>query len=148
MSIESVSLRSDAIGVRMGPLLRRQSVELENTFTISGQVSFHGDGLDRSLRSDQWRELGDGLAAALLNGSTLGGLRIDGDRLVLRAGDPATEPPLEREAGIEAVADTVEVRSLDGEHVMRLPMDPNIRILSTRLGEGALEIRGEASVTP
>ena len=66
MEIERVELRSNGIRVRMGPLLRHQRLELENPFQIEGQVALSGEGLDRSLRSPRWQDLGRDLARGLL----------------------------------------------------------------------------------
>ncbi len=154
MEIEAVELVSDGLRVRMGPLLRHQRVELENPFQIQGQVALSGEGLDRSLRSPRWQDLGRDLAQGLLGTPSLQALEIHHDRVRLTAttaasaGDATADQTRTVEASISAVEGTVELRSLDGAHTLRLPMDPNIRIHAVSLREGRLELTGDASVLP
>lgn len=148
MEIEQVELSSDRIQVRPGPLLRSQTVVLENPFRIRGQVVFNGPGLNRSLSSPQWQFLGDGLAEQLLGLTPLGGVRIQPNSLVLFASAMGAEQPVEIALQPCAVDGTVELRSLDGSHSTRLPMDPSIHIERASLGCGLLELLGEATVLP
>ena len=154
MEMERVELRSNGLRVRMGPLLRHQSVELDHPFQIQGQVALSGAGLDRSLRSPRWQALGDELASGLLGASSLQALEIHHNQLRLTAAAP--QPPGAAPAGqsrvvevsIGAVAGTVELHSLDGVHTLRLPMDANIQIQSAHLHNGTLNLSGQASVLP
>ena len=145
MEIERVELRGDGLRVRMGPLLRHQSVELENPFQIQGQVALSGEGVDRSLRSPRWRELGRDLAQGLLGASSLRSLEIHHDRVRLTA---TTDQTRTVEASISAVEGTVELQSLDGARTLRLPMDANIQIHAANLHNGRLELTGQARVLP
>ena len=85
LELAEVRLRSDALRVRMGALVRRQVLELENPFQVVGSIVFSSDGLNRSLAHPNWSWLGDDLAEGLLGIRPLAGLRLEEDRLVLRA---------------------------------------------------------------
>jgi hypothetical protein len=148
LEFEEVELRSEPIRVRMGPLLRSQGVRLDHPFLIRGQVAFSGDGLNRSLATSEWSSLGDGLAEQLLGLTPLRSLAIDGDRLLLSACGVASEEPIRIEAHLGAADGTVEVRALDGGPSARLPMDPNVTIERAELGQGRLQLEGEARVSP
>ncbi|KEF41123.1 MAG: hypothetical protein ER33_13215 [Cyanobium sp. CACIAM 14] len=148
MEIEEVELRCDAIQVRMGSLVRNQAVTLEQPFRIAGLVSFSGDGLSRSLSTPAWRSLGDSLADDLLGLTPLAELRIQEDRLVLRAFANGDREPVEREVQVRAAEGTVELHGVDGTPLSRLPMDPSIRIERAELGAGLLHLQGEARVSP
>ncbi len=148
MEIEEVELRCDSIQVRMGSLVRNQAVELEHPFRIQGQVSFTGDGLNRSLSAPAWRSLGDGLADDLLGLTPLAGLRILEDRLLLRAFANGDREPVERAVRLRATEGTVELHCGDVGPSTRLPMDPGIRIERAELGAGLLHLQGEARVSP
>jgi hypothetical protein len=148
LEFEAVGLRSDPIRVRMGPLLRSQGVQLDHPFRIRGQVAFSGDGLNRSLAASEWRSLGDGLAEQLLGLTPLRSLEIDGDRLLLSACGVASEEPIRIAAHLGAADGTVEVRCVDGGPTARLPMDPNVTIERADLGQGRLQLEGEARVSP
>lgn len=146
--IEEVELRSEPIRVRMGDLLRSQTVSLENPFQVRGQVVFTGDGLNRSLATSQWRALADGLAEALLGLAPLESLRIEDDRLLLSARPLGSSDPISLPAELSAAEGTIEVRGLKGGAATRLPMDPAIRIERAELGSGRLQLEGEARVSP
>jgi hypothetical protein len=162
MEIDQVELQSGPIRVRMGPLLRHQTLELDNTFPIRGVVGFRGEGLDRSLRSPRWQGLADELVHELLGAPGLGGVEIEGDRLRLypAAADGTSVPSGADTTGggapggeaietlIEAVDGTLELRSVDGGRRTLLTMDPNIRIRRAELSEGWLRLMGEAHVVP
>ncbi|WP_216900198.1 DUF2993 domain-containing protein [Synechococcus sp. CCY 9618] len=148
MEIEEVTLRCETIQVRMGSLMRNQAVKLEQPFRIHGQVSFSGDGLNRSLSTPAWRSLGDGLADELLGLTPLAGLRIRESRLLLRAFANGDREPVEREVQLRAAEGTVELRCVDGAPCTQLPMDPNIRIEKAELAADLLHLEGEARVSP
>ena len=72
-----VELRSDAIQVQVGNLLRGRAVQLDHPFQIEGYVAFSGPGLSRSFCTPQWRPLGDQLVDALLGLTPLQKLSIE-----------------------------------------------------------------------
>ncbi|MEB3165773.1 MAG: DUF2993 domain-containing protein [Cyanobacteriota bacterium] len=148
LEFEEVELRSEPIRVRLGPLLRSQGLQLENPFQIRGQVAFSSDGLNRSIGASDWRTLGDALAEQLLGLTPLRRLEIEGERLVLYASAVAEEEPIRIETEVSAAAGTVEVRGRDGGPTARLPMDPNVSIERAELGNGLLQLEGEARVSP
>jgi len=148
LEFELVELRSEAIRVRMGALLRRQTVELENPFRIQGEVTFTSDGLSRSLASPAWQDFGDDLAEELLGLSPLSAVRITGDHLVFSASSPGAEVPLERAARLEAAEAALVLQPLDEGPSLTLPMDPEIRIEHAVVGGGLLQLWGEAKVIP
>lgn len=148
LEFHEVELRSEPIRVRLGPLLRNQGLQLENPFQIRGQVSFSSDGLNRSIGASDWRTLGDSLAEQLLGLSPLRRLEIEGERLVLYACAVAEEEPIRIETEVSAADGTVEVRGRDGGPRARLPMDPNVSIERAELGNGLLQLEGEARVSP
>ena len=151
LEIEQVSLRSEAIRVRMGALLRTRVVHLEQAFRVHGEVVFSAEGLGRSFGLAPWSALGDGLAQELLGLTPLGGIRIDDDRLILSAvagsDHPGESQAIELATAVTAVDGTVELRAEPGPRRTRLPMDPNIRIERAELGGGRLELSGEALVS-
>ena len=151
LEIERVTLRSEAIRVRMGALLRTRVVQLESAFRVRGEVVFSAEGLGRSFGIAPWSALGDGLAAELLGLAPLGGIRIADDRLILSAGVGGDQPgegrTIELATEVMAVDGTVELRAEPGARSSRLPMDPNIRIERAELGGGLLELGGEALVS-
>lgn len=148
LRFERVDLGSGPIRVRMGGLLRGQSLQLEHPFLVQGSVAFSGQDLGSSLATPPWRSLGDALAEDILGLSPLAGLRIDDERLVLMAVGAGSERPVEVATTVQAVEGSVEVRSLEGGARSLLPMDPAIRIEEAVLGSGLLQLQGEARVSP
>jgi hypothetical protein len=148
LDIEMVELRSAAIQVQVGKLLKGQALQLEHPFAVRGTVAFNADDLARSLASPEWRGLGDGLAEDLLGLSPLAGLRIQGDRLILTATGSGSTIPLELATEVVAADGTVELRSVAGGASARLPMDPAIQIERAELAAGLLELEGQARVSP
>jgi hypothetical protein len=148
LRFDRVELASGVIRVRMGALLRGQSLKLEHSFQVRGSVAFSGPDLGVSLATPSWRSLGDGLAEEILGLSPLAGLRIDEERLVLIAHGSGSGRPLEVATSVRAVEGNLEVRSLDGGALARLPMDPAIRIEQAQIGGGLLQLLGEARVSP
>lgn len=147
LEIEAVELRSAPMQVRMGALLRSQTLKLEHPFRIEGWVRFSAEGLNRTLATAPWRELGDGLAEELLGLAPLGRLRFDGDRLILSTMDAAGNAPIELGTRVEASDGTLQLRAEPDGRVARLPMDPNVKIMRVDLGSGRLELTGQALVT-
>ena len=148
LRFDRVELASGVIRVRMGALLRGQSLKLEHPFQVRGSVAFSGPDLGVSLATPSWRSLGDGLAEEILGLSPLAGLRIEEERLVLIAHGSGGGRPLEVATSVRAVEGNLEVLSLDGGAMARLPMDPAIRIEQAQIGGGLLQLLGEARVSP
>jgi len=148
LRFERVELGSGAIQVRMGALLRGQSLQLVQPFQVQGTVAFSGPDLGASLATPDWRSLGDDLAEEILGLSPLAGLRIEEERLVLIAHGSGSGIPLEVPTHVEAVDGSIEIQSLDGGARARLPMDPAIRIEQAQIGSGLLQLLGEARVSP
>ena len=148
LEFEAVELRSEAIRLRMGPLLRRQTVELENPFRIQGEVTFTSDGLSRSLASPAWHSFGDDLAEQLLGVVPLSSVRIAGDHLVFSTSPSGAEVPLERAVRLAAGEASLVLHPLDEGSTVTLPMDPDIRIEQAVVGGGRVTLQGEARVQP
>lgn len=148
LEIERVQLSSGPIRVQMGNLLKGQALQLEERFTISGQLSLSGEGLSRSLGQPGWRHLGDSLAETLLGLVPLRAVRIERDHLIFTAHGCGRLDPAELETRLEAVDGTVQISSLDGRLATRLPMDPHIRIEQACVEAGAVLLAGTATVSP
>jgi hypothetical protein len=142
LEIEMVELRSSAIQVQLGNLLKGQAVQLHHAFQIEGYVAFTAAGLGRSLCMAQWRSLGDQLAESLLGLSPLQEVRIERDRLVLQAQGMACDT-------LPAAVDGhLELRRAEGEQRVALPCDPNIQISEANLEGRLLQLHGTAGVSP
>ena len=148
LEIELMELRSEAIQVQVGNLLKGKALQLDHPFLVRGQAAFTGEGLSRSLAAPQWRSLGDQLAEALLGLSPLQDLRIVRDSLVLAAQASVDNQRVELETRPRAVDGDLEIQALQGDHRYRLPGDPNIRIEAANLEGGMLQLHGEARVSP
>jgi hypothetical protein len=148
LEFEAVELRSEAIRLRMGALLRRQTVELENPFRIQGEVAFTGEGLSRSLASPAWHSFGDDLAEELMGLAPLSAVRITGDHLVFSTSPPGAEVPLERAVRLNASETGLVLHPLDEGPALTLPIDPDIRIEQALVGGGRVTLQGEAKVQP
>ena len=155
LEIERVVLRSAPLQVRMGVLLRSQTLSLEHPFRIAGTVAFSAEGLSRSLSTPPWSELGDMLAEELLGLAPLAGLRFEGQRLILCSAARNQGRPLERPTRllIEEGALVLQAEAdADGEEgtarQAQLPRDANIDIQRIEMGGGLLELHGEARVSP
>jgi hypothetical protein len=148
LRFDHVELGSGAIRVRIGALLRGQSLQLEQPFQVRGTVAFSGPDLGTSLATPAWRSLGDGLAEEILGLSPLAGLRIEEEKLVLIAHGSGSEAPLEVPTSVRAADGRIEIQSLDGGARVLLPMDPAIRIEQAQIGAGLLQLQGEARVSP
>jgi hypothetical protein len=158
LEIERVELRSTPLRVRMGRLLRGQSLQLEDPFHIQGSVAFSAEGLSRSLGQTPWSQIGDDLAEKLLGLAPLSGLRFEGEQVILRSLAVNGSQPLERVTQVEIEAGGLVLRAIpDPSHTMdpatdtgevRLPRDPGIEIERAELGGGLLELHGRARVSP
>jgi hypothetical protein len=142
LEIEMVELRSDAIQVQVGNLLRGRAVQLDHPFQIEGYAAFSGPGLSRSFCTPQWRPLGDQLVDALLGLTPLQKLSIERDRLVLQAQERRCETtPRAVDGGLQLCTNH------EGPCVA-LPADPNISIREANLEGGLLQLHGTARVSP
>ena len=142
LELELVELRSEAIQVQVGGLLRGQPLKLDHPFRVEGFVALSGPGLSRSLSTAQWRGLGDQLADGLLGLMPLQAVTIERDRLRLQAqGRGCDTVP-------EAVEGRLELVQADNGQRVALPADPNIRIESASLEGGLLNLQGTARVSP
>lgn len=153
LELESVVLRSEPIQVRMGSLLLSRGVQLEHPFTIRGVVAFSAESLSRCLSRPPWSELGDSLAEALLGLAPLGGLRFEGEELILRSPVISEGKTLERRTRVEVEDGGLVLRGeqQDGDdqgRIARLPKDPNLRFEKADLGGGLMELHGLARVIP
>ncbi len=152
LRFERVELRSTPMQVRMGALLRSQTLRLENAFEISGRVAFSAEGLSGSLTAPPWSALGDALAQELLGQSPLAGLRFEDDLLIVRSHLPREGEPLERPARL-LIEDGGLVLRAESEAtggaptVARLPRDPNIQFEQARVAADRLELQGRARVS-
>jgi hypothetical protein len=142
LEIERVELRSDAIDVQVGNLLRGRAVQLDHPFNIEGTVAFSAGGLGRSLCTPHWRPLGDQLVDGLLGLTPLKSVNIERDRLVLQAQEHRCET-IPR-----AVDGHLELCGEDGNPCVALPADPNITIENANLEGGLLQLQGRARVSP
>jgi len=142
LEIERVDLRSSAIAVQVGGLLRGKPLQLEHPFQVEGSVALTAAGLSRSLSTPHWRGLGDHLADGLLGLTPLQELRIERDRLLLRAQGMSCETIP------EAVDGRLELVQLDNGQRLALPADPNIRIETAHLEGGVLNLLGNARASP
>jgi len=142
LEIERVELRSDAIDVQVGNLLRGRAVQLDHPFNIEGTVVFSAGGLGRSLCTPHWRPLGDQLVDGLLGLTPLQSVSIERDRLVLQAQEHRCET-IPR-----AVDGHLELCGEEGRPCVALPADPNITIEDSNLVGGLLQLQGRARVSP
>lgn len=152
LRFERVVLRSTAMQVRMGSLLRNQTLRLEQPFEIRGSVVFSAEGLSCSLTAPPWSELGDALAQELLGQSALAGLRFELDRLILCGQAAGQDPPLERPAQLlieqGGLVLRAEAAGPEGAAPLaRLPRDANIQFEQVQLADDRLELQGRARVS-
>ena len=142
LEIERVELRSEAIQVQLGNLIKGRPLQLDHPFQIAGYAAFTGAGLSRSLCTPHWRPLGDALVDGLLGLTPLQSLTIERDRLVLRAQGMSCDTLPEASDG------GLRLRHCDSDQVVALPADPNIQIQSANLEGGLLQLHGTARVSP
>lgn len=152
LRFERVELRSAPMQVRMGSLLRSQTLQLEHPFEISGFVAFSAEGLSSTLTAPPWSELGDALAQQLLGQGPLAGLRLEDERLILRSQVSGQEQPLECPARLRieqgGLVLQAEAQGASGSPaVARLPRDANIHFDAARVAADGLELQGRARVS-
>lgn len=149
LQIELVELRSGALRVQMGNLLRGQPLQLEEAFTIEGQVSFSPDGLSRSFCRPRWRGLADWLAEQLLGITPLLPLRVAGHRLVLAAQGAGSGDRVELETCLAAAPGGLRFCDAEGrQELLLLPIDAAIGLESARIEAGMVLLQGRAQVRP
>jgi hypothetical protein len=147
-SLERVDLCSEPIQVRVGGLLRGQSVRLEQPFRVRGKVVLTGEGLSQSLASPAGRPLANHLGERLLGVTPLESVRLLEERLVLRAVTGPGGGLVQVETRVEIGPEGPQVCPLDGRAPLLLPMDEAIRLDRAEVRCGLLELGGEALVRP
>lgn len=149
LEIELVDLRSSAIRVQMGNLLRGQALQLDQPFAIQGQLSFSPDGLSRSFTKARWRGLADWLAEHLLGIAPLLDLGIAGNRLALKAQGIGPSDRVELEICLATVPGGLSFTTVDGStELLVLPLDASIDLRDARIEAGMVVLDGSAQVTP
>ena len=148
LRLELVELSSAGLQVQMGNLWRGQPVQLQQSFRISGLVSFTPEGLSQSLAQPQWRPLADQLAEELLGIAPLVRLAIRGDRLVFTAQAVGEPRPVELETTLQASAGSVLITAAEGAVSCLLPMDPAVAVERAVLEAGMVVLEGNATVRP
>lgn len=148
LRLELVELSSASLQVQMGNLWRGQPVQLQQSFRISGLVSFTPEGLSQSLAQPQWRPLADQLAEELLGIAPLVRLAIRGDRLVFTAQAVGEPRPVELETTLQASAGSVLITAAEGAVSCLLPMDPAVDVERAVLEAGMVVLEGNATVRP
>lgn len=163
--LQGVSLEARKVSFEQLPLMRaeiecgalkatlrpgqpNQPVQLQDPFSIEGEVVLAGQDLNQALASDRWRWLGDLLAEQLMGLTPLRSLVIDNDQLVLTADVITGKDPVKRRFRLCADQGTIRVDHCDAEESLLLPMDPNIQINAARLQGGQLVLNGQATVQP
>lgn len=144
LPLQRVDLSSGPIQVS----LSSGGVVLQQSFSIDGDVSMTGRGLNKALLAEPWRWLGDWLSEQLMGLSPLGGLTIDDDVLELQAPVVAHKDPARRRFHLRADQNTMVIVPIAGGGETLLPMDPGIRIESASLKAGLLHLKGHADVKP
>lgn len=148
ISLERVHLRSEPIQMKIGGLLRGQSLRLEQAFVVKGSVVLTGEGLSRSLATPEWQALGDHLCETLLGVTPLKAVKLQDGRLILQANAPQAGPPLEVETRLGLTPMGLLVCPLDGRPPLPVAMDEAIRLDQAEVRSGLLELTGEALVQP
>ena len=163
--LKGVSLEARRVSFQQLPLIRaevqsgelkaafrpgqpNQPVQLEQPFTIEGEVILAGQELNQALATDRWRWLGDLLAEQLMGLSPLRSLVIDNNLLVLTADVITGKDPVQQRFQLSAEQGTIRVQHCDAEGSILLPMDPSITIIDARLQGGQLVLKGNAMVQP
>ena len=147
LQLELVELTSSPIAVNIGALLKGQPLQLQQPFTIQGQVSFSAEGLTQSLTHPQWRELGDQLADALLGIAPLVELRISHNHLIVAAQPAGDQGLVELETQLQVIDGSVAIAPLKGDLDVRLPLDPGITVERANLEGGMVPLFGTAKVS-
>lgn len=148
LPIEQVQLTSAPITVQIGNLLKGQPVQLEEAFTIEGQLSLSAAGLTTLLSDPQWHDLAELLQDQVLGHLPLHQVRIETDRLVFVLQGQAVSERLELHVVVQADAGSIALVSPAGDRLCRLPMDANITIERAWIQAGMVQLQGQARVSP
>ena len=141
-------VQSGALKATFRPGQPNQPIQLEQPFTIEGEVILAGQELNQALATDRWRWLGDLLAEQLMGLSPLRSLVIDNNLLVLTADVITGKDPVQQRFLLSAEQGTIRLQHCDAEGSILLPMDPSITIIDARLQGGQLVLKGNAMVQP
>ncbi|RZO14821.1 DUF2993 domain-containing protein [Synechococcus sp. UW105] len=148
LPIHHAELRSGPLSLNLNPAQPGQILQLKHDFQLTGAVTMRGVDLNRALLTERWRWLGDWLAEQLMGLSTLGGLEIDNDILVLTAPVSNAGEVVSKRFRLDAANGTVRICRIEAEGEVLLPMDQKITIEAADLKAGQLHLNGGATVTP
>ena len=148
LPLQHAELNSGPVRVKVNFSRPSQAVQLEDAFSLTGNVTMKGKELNQALLSERWRWLGDLLTEELMGLTPLGGLRIDNDILELQAAVKGQSEPAIQRFSLQALSGTLQIRPLEGDGQVDLPMDPSIQIDKAVLAAGLLHLSGRANVTP
>lgn len=146
--IQHAEIKSGLIQVNINIGWPAKAIQLNEAFSIFGNITMTGKELNQSLLSDQWRWLGDHLSEELMGLAPLGGLRIDNDVLELQAPVIGDNEPARQRFSLSAEDGTLRISHLVGGKETNLPMDPAINIEKGVLASGMLSLCGNAKVSP
>jgi hypothetical protein len=148
LCLERVDLSSDSIQLKIGGLLRGQSLRLDHPFRVRGAVLFTGEGLSRTLATPEWQELGDHLCEELMGVTPIESVRLLDERLILRAHASAGGDRVQVETHMVLTPSGLQLRPLDGRPPIPLAMDEAIHLERAEVRSGLMELAGEALVQP
>ena len=147
LQLELVELTSSPIAVNIGSVLKGQPLQLQQPFTIEGQISFSAEGLTQSLTHPQWRDLGDQLADALLGITPLVELRISQNHLIVAAQPAGAQNRVELETELRVQGGSVAICPLRDDLAVPLPLDHGITVERANLEGGMVQLFGKAQVS-
>ncbi len=148
LPIEQVQLSSEAIALQMGNLLKGQTLQLDQPFAISGQLSFTAVGLKALLTHPQWQWLAHELQDHLLGQLPLLKVSFAQGGLVMQTRGAGPGDAIDLPIQVGASGGTIVLSGPSGQPLYRLPMDPNISIEQAWVEAGMLQLRGRARVSP
>ena len=141
-------LQSGELKTVFRPGQPNQPVQLQDPFSVEGEVVLSGTDLNKALATDRWRWLADLLAEQLMGLTPLRSLAIDNDRLMLTADVITGKDPVQRSFSLCADQGTIRLNHCDANGEFFLPMDQSITIMDARLQGGQLLIKGNATIHP
>lgn len=141
-------LQSGELKTVFRPGQPNQPVQLQDPFSVEGEVVLSGTDLNKALATDRWRWLADLLAEQLMGLTPLRSLAIDNDRLMLTADVITGKDPVQRSFSLCADQGTIRLNHCDADGEFFLPMDQSITIMDARLQGGQLLIKGNATIHP
>ena len=158
LRFRAVTVSSGPLAVRMGSLLRRQVVELEQPFRIEGQGRFRAEDLQASFVEGAWRPMAEAACQALLTDGQLSQLELVEGRLLLTVGGSdgagcrvvaVTLAVVEGQLELQLAADGAPgLEACESNRRHRLPCAPHLRLQSVHIEGQELVIRAEAQVFP